>query len=240
MYRLDAADLERAAGAAARAAAGRVRVGARRLSRDLRARCGCGGGRTRSGSAGTASPRAAATRPPSPRCAGRGTSTRCAARTRRTARPVGPADGDDASVEHAAGRTPAPGYRTLGDAWLAETGAHARRRAAARRARGAADRAAGDEATEGEPGRRRTATSATSRRGEVGERLGLRRRDDPARTTPRAGFRAGGCPARCAPSCSGGARSRRRGTASASSRSRTRQRDGMSEHAATRSARWRR
>ena len=38
-------------------------------------RCGCGGGRTSSGSAGTASPRAAATRRRSPRCARRGTST---------------------------------------------------------------------------------------------------------------------------------------------------------------------
>ena len=48
-----------------------------RVSR-ICARCGCGGGRTRSGSAGTASPRAAATRPRSPRCAGRATSTQLA------------------------------------------------------------------------------------------------------------------------------------------------------------------
>ena len=67
-------------GAPARAAAGRVRVEARRRAAP-RASCASGAGRTRSGSAGTASPRAAATRRRSRGCARRATSTSCAAST---------------------------------------------------------------------------------------------------------------------------------------------------------------
>ena len=89
--------------------------------------CGCGAGRTRSGSAGTASPRAAATRRPSPRCARRATSTCCAACTAASRATRGAGRSARARAwSTAAGRYAGIGYRTLGDAWLAESGPQAR------------------------------------------------------------------------------------------------------------------
>ena len=141
-HRLSASDVERLAGAAARAADGAVCVGSRDGAA-LPARCGCGGGRTRSGSAGTASRRAAATRPRS-RALRRARHEHVLARLHRGGRrdPWGRPWRDGQTVEHKRYAFTGTGYRTLGDAWLAETG---RRRALERapgRARGAAHRSA--------------------------------------------------------------------------------------------------
>ena len=128
MYRLEASDLERLRVRPHVRRLRRVRVAARRRARTCTS-CGCGGGRTRSASAGTASPRAAATRRRSRRCARRGTSTQLRRRTRRARDPWGRPVSEGASRERR-WRTAGSGYRTLGDAWLAESGASARARAA--------------------------------------------------------------------------------------------------------------
>ena len=118
-----------------------------------------------------------------------------------------------AAATCAAGTTAARGYRTPGDAWLAESGRKRARRAAARRARGTSHRSAvaGENRHEG---RRQMSQSDgggsdTSRRGRSPSGSGCRRTRSCA-TTARAGSRAGGCPGRSARCASCGARSRPR------------------------------
>ena len=210
MYRLEASDVDAAEGAPARPALRRVRVDGSAAT-GICSRCGCAGGRTRSGSAGTASPRAAATRRRSRRCARRGTSTSLR-RGRRAARPRA------AMLRrwHYSGS----GYRTLGDAWLAESG---RKRAVEQRRVAREElRTDGGARSKGDEGEAVSQTRQGERYitarevGAIGS--GSRRRRSCA-TTARAGSRAGGCRGRSARCASCGARSRRSGTATASSRS---------------------
>ena len=115
LYRLERERPRAAEGPAACPALRRVRVAARRRAR-ICTSCGCGGGRTSSGSAGTASPRAAATRRRSRRCARRGTSTSCAAHGELR----------DRGARSGAGSYSGSGYRTLGRCLAGRVGPQAR------------------------------------------------------------------------------------------------------------------
>ena len=226
MHRLDASDLRTL----------KVRPHVRRLvecawrlggDRRPRASCGCGAGRTRSGSADTASPRAAATPPPSPRSAERDTSTPSAAPT--TAKPRDPWG---RPLERRQQRRAAPlGLHRLRThsrrRHLARRNRRdARRRTPTRRARGAADqRAAPAEPGHDRPPEPATSAIVTGRRARG--RAGHPRRNDPA--LPRRGPNPRAAHARHAVAHCVPAQRRRGGVGLRSTSSRSRGAAGMSE-----------